>query len=160
MKLRLRILRLWACGALHRLRDTVLANPFEFPIALTLFLVAVVFTLFPEVLEHTAISFEQRGVIHHWGFHYPLLFGSAAMVAGLLMHPPPGFIMEFAGLVLVFLALMLNLTAMLADELAGGEPDASGLGIAIRAALMIGIATRAWIIVKRPTITVAARRDA
>ncbi len=143
----------------QRLRTVLLLHPFELPLGVVLFIVAIVFTLFPAALEHSPVSFEARGIIHHVFFHYGLLLGSLGVVIGLLWPPPRGFVIELAGLLLLLIALLLNLTAIVAAD-ATGEIAAGGLDIAMRAAVMLGIGTRAWTILRRSTIVVRASQDA
>lgn len=147
-------------GYRQRLRTVLLLHPFELPLAICLVGVAMVFTIWPEALLHSAISFETRGIIHHIGFHYPLLFGALAVVIGLVKAPPRGLAIEFGGILLLLVALMLNLTALIAAELDPRHADPSGLGIALRAGVMLGFMVRAYIILRRATVVMPVSRDA
>jgi hypothetical protein len=140
------------------LRRVLLLHPFELPLAVGLLVLAVVFTAFPEVLEHSPVSFEARGVIHHV-FHYALLFGAALTVTGLFAVGPRGLAVELAGLTLLLACLALNFTALVAGEL-DGTAAFSGLDAALRVAAMVATAVRMWIIATRPTVTMTASRDA
>lgn len=128
----------------HRVRRTALLHPFQLPVCVCLFVVAIVFTIFPEALEHSPVSFETRGVLHHiW--HYALLFGALLVLIGLFLPTPAADIgplrvkfrsrvevinaavrklpwrpnplnVEFAGLVLLALCIALNLVALVVNE--------------------------------------------
>jgi len=156
MSPRVRVKRLWS---------TLLLNPFELPLIVCLLVVAVVFTAFPEALDHTAISFENRGAVHHLGFHYPLLFGAAFALIGLLgvprriaesrlgrrLTPEKIRVLYGAGLALIFVAISLNFVALLATEIEANDEPISGLTVAIRCTILIGLALKIWILATRPT---------
>lgn len=142
----------------HKLRDELLVHPYELPLMVCVLAVAAVFTVFPAALEHTPVSFETRGLIHHLGFHYLLLCGAAFNLAGRVMHRPAVSLwMQFAGLAMILTALALNLTALVAGELDGsGTEPLGGLDVATRVALMIGIGVRLYIIGTRATVELGA----
>ncbi len=142
------------------LRRVLLLHPFELPLAVCVLAIAVVFTVFPDVLEHSPISFETRGALHHvW--HYLLLLGGALTVTGLFAAGPRCLVIELAGLTLLLMCLLLNFTALIAGEIDGSNIEAlSGLDAALRVAAMTAVAVRMWIIATRPTVTMTASRDA
>ena len=145
---------------LKTLRRVILLHPFELPLAVSVLAIAIVFTAFPDVLEHSPINFESRGIIHHiW--HYSLLAGGALTVTGLFAVGPRCLVLELAGLTLLLMCLLLNFTALIAGEIAGASTATfSGLDAALRVAAMTAIAVRMWIIATRPTVTMTASRDA
>ncbi|MEJ7824924.1 MAG: hypothetical protein WKF48_05820 [Solirubrobacteraceae bacterium] len=108
------------------------------------------FTLAPDTLEHTAVSFEQRGIVHH-AWHYMLLVGSVLTLLGLLTQSRIAFRIEFTGLMLLIIAFAVNLVAVVTS----GEPI-SGLGLATRSGMLFGLGVRAWIVLTQPTIVVRA----
>jgi len=137
-------------------RHVMLLYPFQLPLSLALLSVAVVFTVFPEMLEHSPVSFETRGIIHHL-FHYALLVGSALMLAGLFATHRWHIKAELIGLVLVFSAIALNLVAILSDEFSTGDGDPlSGMTVAIRSAILGGLVVRMWIVTVQPEISLPA----
>lgn len=144
------------------LRRVALLHPFEFPTVLCLLLLTIVFTVSPGTLEHSPVSFETRGIVHHvW--HYTLLFGSVFAFAGLVIERrvgsiEVGLILELIGITLLLAALAMNFTALALGDEEG--PVLSGLGAAVRVGVMAGFATRMWIIAARPTVTMRASRDA
>lgn len=142
-------------------RRVLLLHPFQLPLSVCLFAVAVVFTVFPQALEHSPVSFETRGIIHH-AFHYALLLGGGCSVIGLFMCGRAALQVELGGLTLLLAALALNLTALIAGELthdAAVDP-LSGLGAALRVGVMLGIAVRMYIVLAQPTVELPGRTDA
>lgn len=143
------------------LRRVALLHPIELPLVVCLLLVAVVFTVFPQALEHAPVSFEQRGLVHH-AWHYSLLMGAGLAAFGLFTCDiRRGRLVQVAGFTLLVAALAMNLVALIAAE-TSGDPrvDLSGLTIAIRVALIIGLLTRMWITAAQPTIVFTGSRDA
>lgn len=136
------------------LRTVLLLHPVELPVAVCLFVIAAVFTLAPETLGHTAVSFERRGIVHHL-WHYALLFGSALTVIGLLVDARRALLAEFAGVVLLAVVLAVNLIALIAE----GDP-VSGMALATRGGLLLGLLVRAWILVTLPSVPVRTMHDA
>lgn len=129
-------------------RSVLLLVPLEFSLALALWLTSIVFTIWPEVLEHAPVSFEQRGVVHHvW--HYALLLGSSLMLVGLLSAGTRRLQIELVGLVLVIGCLGVNLTAALASS----ATTIAGLGVGLRVAAILGLSIRAWIVVREPPLS-------
>jgi len=101
-----------------------------------------VFTISPELLEHSPVGFEQRGAVHHiW--HYMILIGGLSLLIGLLM---PDRAFERIGLVGCGLPVLLNLAAaMLADDESFNtslSPSVSGIGIALRVVVLALIVVR------------------
>ncbi len=127
------------------------------PILVTLLAVSIVFTLSPEALSHSPVSFETRGIIHHvW--HYTLLGGTLLGLIGAVIVDRRS--MELVGLILVEAALALNLIAIVTFEIAGVGPGdaASGLGIAMRVGVMAQIATSIWILTTEPLLELPVTR--
>lgn len=169
--------------AVRCVRRTALLHPFQLPVVVSLLTVAIVFTVSPRLLEHSPVSFETRGVIHH-AWHYGLLFGALLALIGLFMTRPVRHIgrgrfkvklpfgvrleplgVEFAGLVLLALAVALNLVALTANEFGNvesvGRGDAmSGLGAALRFGVLAGLCIRIWINRAQPTVDLPVRPDA
>jgi hypothetical protein len=153
----------------RRLRDELLLHPYELPFVLGVLVVAIVFTAFPDLLEHTAVGFETRGAVHHL-WHHSLTAGAALNLAGRwpwivrwvgrivafcgrkLADSDVGLTMQGIGLTLLLGCLALNLSALASAGQLGG------LAMAIRLALMTGIAVRLFIIIRRPTVDVGGRR--
>lgn len=142
-----------------RLRGVVLLRPMQFPLVVALLAVSVVFTIWPDALQHTPITFETQGLIHHiW--HYSLLVGSVLCLVGMLWTNPRWQLpVELSGLCLLMGALMVNLIALsslassLSESPSGGD-EPSGLGLALRVGVILGLAIRAYIIVSEPNVTV------
>ncbi len=127
------------------------------PILVTLLAVSIVFTLSPEALSHSPVSFETRGIIHHvW--HYTLLGGTLLGLLGAVIVDRRS--MELVGLILVEAALALNLIAIVTFEITGVGPGdaASGLGIALRVGVMAQIATSIWILTTEPLLELPVTR--
>lgn len=145
---------------MSRLRTIALVWPAELCLVLSLLLTSVVFTVFPEALEHTPISFETRGIIHH-AWHYLILASSASAAAGLMamgnggqkhaLHWAPRA--RLMGLIGIMVSLLLNLIAVVSDDLSGGPP-AGGLDLALRAAVVVFLGIRVYQIVRPPELQV------
>lgn len=133
--------------------------PFQLPIMLAVFLVSVVFTISPDTLQHTPISFETRGFIHHT-WHYSLMLGSLLGVVGMFWTNPRRLQAELAGLFILMGALTMNLIALVAFAVSPSSDaeEPSGLGMAIRAGVILGLAVRAYIVVAQPVVTVTATK--
>jgi membrane-associated HD superfamily phosphohydrolase len=134
-------------------RSVVLLQPFQLSLVLALWIVSVIFTVWPQALEHSAISFEQRGIVHHvW--HYTLLAASATTLVGMFSAGRRRLQVELIGLCLLVGALGMNLTATVADALSTPTEDASlsGIGVATRVAAILGLALRAVIVATEPTV--------
>lgn len=145
-----------------RLRTVLLLHPFQVPIMVAMLIVAIVFQISPDTLSHTAVSFETRGIAHHVLFHYPLLFGAAFALAGLLIEGGRVVIadltiadlLEIAGLTLVMVALAINLIALVASG-----ADLNGLVLATRTGMLAALAARIYILIARPSVIVRAASD-
>lgn len=134
-------------------RSVLLMNPYQLPIVLCLFGVAVVFTFWPNLLEHSPVSFESRGLVHH-AWHYALLASSSLTLVGMLSTRPWRLKAELIGLIGLVGAVGVNFVAMLADAL-GNSPEESslnGLTLAVRFALILGFTVRAFIVATEPTV--------
>lgn len=136
-----------------------LLRPVQFPLVVALLIVSIVFTVWPDALEHSPITFETQGVIHHiW--HYSLLFGSALCLVGMFwVNPRWQLPVELAGLCLLMGVLMVNLIAVSSlafglSEAPNSEGDPSGFGLALRIGVILGFAIRAYVIVAEPIMTV------
>lgn len=137
--------------ALRNPRDVLLLNPLQLPVVVALLTVSVVFTIWPEVLEHSPVSFEQRGIIHHF-WHYTLLTGAASTLFGMMSAGPRRLKAELVGLCLLIGALGINLTSAVAAALATHPPEVSGLVVAMESALIAGLSVRAYIVTVEPTV--------
>ncbi|MCA1571717.1 MAG: hypothetical protein LC798_15665 [Chloroflexi bacterium] len=147
------------CRARAHLRDELLLHPYELPLAASAFIIAIVFTVLPDVLEHSPVGFETRGIIHHvW--HYALLLGAALNLIGRFAKGAVALTLQGVGLALLLGCLLLNLSALVTAEIAGSAAEPlSGLSVALRVALIVGICVRLFIIAERPTVDVGAGRD-
>lgn len=135
-------------------KDVLLQNPTVLPV-FAVFAAAVIFTIWPSALEHSPISFERRGVIHHiW--HYTLLSGCLVTLYGMFSAHRLRAQIEFFGQVTLVVALALNFiaqTSTLVDEGASRAvlEGVTGVGLALRAGIILHLALRAWVLFKRPT---------
>ncbi len=109
----------------------------------TFMVLGSLFTLSPELLSHSPVGFERRGVVHHiW--HYVVLIGGLSIVIGVQTHDRP---FEVAGLIGCGAAVLLNLAASATAgdgaSLTGGvNPSISGFGVALRVIVL------AWIVLR------------
>jgi len=128
--------------------------PFQLPLTLSIFAVSVVFTIWPDALQHSPISFEAQGFLHHvW--HYSLMLGSLLVLVGMFWTSTRRLQAELAGLFVLMGALVINLIAVVALALdPGNGEEPSGLGMAIRAGVILGLAVRAFIIVTEPSVSI------
>ncbi len=132
-------------------RRAALVNPFETAIVFWLLVVSVMFTFWPQALEHSPISFEDRGVIHHvW--HYTLLAGSISATFGLLSKSPWRAWFEIFGLILLAAAVALNLIAVISAGLA--LPPLAGWGVTLRIAILTGLVLRVYVLTTEPLVVV------
>lgn len=142
---------------MRRVRDVVLLHPFHFPLVCTMFVVSLVFTVFPEALEHTPVSFETRGPIHHiW--HYALLLGSALTIVGMFGVDRKSIRTELVGLVMLFSAAALNFVAVVAGQV-DGSAEPAGFGLALRAAVILGLGARIVIVIVQPSVPLITVQD-
>lgn len=134
-------------------RTVALLNPFELPIVVALVLVSITFTIWPDLLDHAPVSFEQRGIVHHF-WHYGLLLGSLVTLAGMMAGTwRLRLVLELAGTSLLVGALSMNIIAVTAATVAhDGDAAVTGLGLAVRSAVMVGFIIRAYILVSEPTV--------
>ena len=115
-----------------------------FPLTLGVVFTALgtLFTFSPELLEHSPVGFEARGVIHHiW--HYTVLIGGMALVIGVWLRDD---LIEALGLAACGLAVLLNtLSISTADYDSIGtsfNTGASGIDIALRVIILVGVIVR------------------
>ncbi len=135
-------------------RAVMVLMPFQLPIVLAIFAVSIVFTIWPDALQHTPISFETQGLIHHiW--HYSLMLGSLLVLIGLFWTSPKRLTVELIGLFVLMGALVMNMIALVAFAFspADGE-DPSGLGMAIRIGVIVGLGVRAYIVIREPIVNI------
>ncbi len=128
--------------------------PFQLPLVISIFAVSIIFTIWPDALQHSPISFEPEGLIHHiW--HYSLMLGSLLVLVGLFWTSPRRLTVELVGLFILMGALTMNLIALIAFAITPGDAvEPSGLGMAVRIGVILGLAVRAYIIVAEPVVTV------
>lgn len=132
-------------------RRVLLLNPFQTPLVVCLLAVSVVFTFWPEVLEHAPVGFEERGFVHHvW--HYCLLLGAATTLVGMLVASRMRLKIELIGLILLSGTMAINLAAVVNEMVVAHMTTAGGLGLAMRAAILAGLAMRIIIITRHPTV--------
>lgn len=135
-------------------RSVLLLNPYQLCIVGALFVVAVVFTIWPETLEHAPISFERNGVIHHvW--HYALLASTGAVLWGMFSSSERRLRIELAGVFILAGCVGLNLTAIVFDAVERHGTDVAGFGIGIRAGLLAALLVRAWSLVREPLVDIS-----
>jgi hypothetical protein len=136
-------------------RSVLLLNPYQLCLVLALFVVALVFSVWPETLEHAPISFEQRGIVHHiW--HYTLLVSTMGILWGMFAASSRRLQIELAGLCLLTGCVGLNLTAILFDAVDHHGTDVAGFGIGLRAGFLLALAVRAWSIVREPLVDLSS----
>ncbi len=140
-------------------RAVTLLQPVLVPTVLLLLVLSVVFTIWPEALNHTPISFETRGFVHH-AWHYTLFAGSLLTTIGLFVNHRRRLQIELSGLCLLVGALTMNAVALIADStnLTPDEAPFSGLGMALRVGLIVGLLIRAYTVAIEPTVQVPSIR--
>lgn len=136
-------------------REVFLRNPCSLTI-IGLFVIAIVFTIWPEALEHSPISFENRSIIHH-AWHYTLLGGGALAMFGMFSAHDRRLQLEFLGDLGLALAVALNLVAQVETLLRQGADGAlldgvTGFGIAARLILMSQLLLRCYILTVDPEV--------
>ncbi len=137
----------------------LLLHPFQLPAVVSLFVLSVTFTIWPELLDHAAVSFEVRGPVHHiW--HYSLLGGAIVTLLGMFYVSRRYVQIELAGVCVLTGAVLLNLVAAISDLGAG---SVTGIGLALRIAFVLGMVIRAYILLVQPAVVlpvaVAPSRD-
>lgn len=138
-------------------KQAVLLNPYQFPIVVTLAIVSIVFTIWPEALEHSPIAFEERGVVHHiW--HYSLMAATLICLYGMMSRKPWKLFAEMIGLSLIAAVLALNFVAQVAAGW-GDFGQVNGLQLAVRSGLISGFLIRIGIIIFEPTIELPTNRE-
>lgn len=149
--------------ALKSPRTVIAMNPGTVCISASILLVAIVFTLWPDALEHSPIMFETRGAIHHvW--HYALMLGAVLTLVGEFWASRRALVVELIGVSILTSAVAMNLAAMVAAALAaeqhvghfeGGSMGApSGFGMALRAGVVAMFIIRSWVLVYQPQVRV------
>ncbi len=130
--------------------------PFQLPLMLFLGVLSLVFTIWPGVLQHSPISFETRGIIHHvW--HYSLLAGSLLALVGMFWTSPRRLRVELSGLFLLMGAMTMNLIALVSAVSSAGvgvTQETSGLDLALRFGVLAGLASRVVVLMTAPVATV------
>lgn len=111
-------------------------------IGATYSILGTLFTISPELLEHSPVGFETRGILHHV-FHYLILIGGLALTLAVSIRDR---VMEIAGLVACGVPTLLNLLALAtADAESIGvslNESVSGMDIAVRLIVLAVIAGR------------------
>lgn len=131
-------------------RSVLLLHPLQMPLVVSLLLISIVFTVWPQALEHDPIGFEQRGWIHHvW--HYTLLAGSGVTLWGMLSAGRQRLKVELMGLSLLTGMLGMNLVAV-TTEAQSGNSEISGLYLAFAASGIVGLLVRAYTLATEPTV--------
>lgn len=131
-------------------RAVLLLNP-TLPLVLAAFGVSIVFTIWPEALNHSPIGFERRGIIHHvW--HYTLFVGSALALVGMFGTFTRRLEVELFGTILLAGALTLNLIANVNEAFLPVDVVPSGLGMAMRAGVIFVFVLRVYVLVARPHV--------
>lgn len=131
-------------------RDVLLLHPATTALVLAFTTVAVVFTFWPQMLDHAPVSFERRGIVHHiW--HYVLLTGSLLTLFGMFSAGARRLRVELVGLCVLVGALGVNLVAEVTYA-AEVNQAASGLDVALRAAAILGLTVRTYIVATEPTV--------
>lgn len=134
-------------------RAALALNPFLFPLSVSLTTVALVFTFWPDALDHSPIAFETRGFVHH-AWHYALLAGAALTLLGILWRGRRQIFIELSGVAILIAVLSMNLLALVAQAYQPGEPAADGLAVTLRVALIVGLCFKAWTIITGPVLLV------
>jgi hypothetical protein len=143
---------------MKRLRSLLLLFPAEITLAGSLTLLAVIFTVFPEALEHSPVSFETRGWIHH-AWHYLLLLAASLTLVSHIRSDPWTARTRLLGLLGLVLALTLNLIAEISADLSNPALRAGGLDIGLRVAAISFLIIRIRMIVNPPTVNVTMDRS-
>lgn len=128
-----------------RPRNLVAAHPAEFCIAWSLFAVSIVFWVTPDALEHTAVAFETRGILHHvW--HGVLTAASALILMGLMWSYNKWIVkfkVRLLGLLGLFATLLMNLTSAVFDSVTtSGDDMLGGIDFALRVAVITFLTIR------------------
>lgn len=132
-------------------RAVLLLNP-TVPIVVCILIVSIIFTFWPQTLNHSPISFERRGIVHHiW--HYSLLAGSLLALVGMFGTFKRRLEFELFGTIILAGALTMNLIALVADAVdpKAGEPT-SGLIMAVRVGVILIFILRVYVLVARPAV--------
>jgi len=137
-----------------RFKAAFLLQPYQLPIVLAAAALAIVFTIWPQALDHAPIAFERRGIIHHiW--HYSLFAGSFVALYGMFSESARRLQIEFAGLLTLLVVIALNTIALAADTMTNPPGAESGLGLALRCAVLAGLGGRGYTLLRQPTIHVS-----
>lgn len=136
----------------------VMIYPAEIVLGAILFCVAVTFTIFPAVLEHSPTGFETRGLIHHL-WHYVLLSSSGLVLVAHYYHGRFGAYaprLRLLGLIGLMAALIVNLAAVIVADFQSPPIEAGGIDIGLRVAAIIFLIVRVQAIVRPPRISIEA----
>jgi hypothetical protein len=144
-------------------RTVIAMNPGTVCITGGILLVSIVFTLWPDLLEHSPIMFETRGLIHH-AWHYALMLGATLTLIGEFWASRRALAVELLGVSMLTSAVAMNLAAMVTAALAaeqhighfeGGSTGApSGFGMALRAGVVAMYLIRSWVLIYQPQVRV------
>lgn len=139
--------------SLRDVRDALFLNPYQLSVALALFVVTLVFVMWPEALDHDPIAFQDRGTMHHT-WHYTLLVSSFVVLWAMVWaHPAQRVMSEILGLLGVFVAMVLTFIELVAAQSSGDQP--SGLFIGLLSGLILALAIRIYCLIKRPMVQVS-----
>ncbi len=124
-------------------RDYVFLHAPTFVIGVLLVLLGSLYTIFPELLAHSPVSFENRGPVHHL-WHYLLLTGGFALAGGVWQR---SLQLQVFGLWSSSLVILLNFVASAADAIsAGSTVELSGMDMALRIMVLAILALRLYVV--------------
>ena len=124
-------------------REYVLLYAPIFVIGVCFVILGTLYTIFPELLEHTPVSFETRGPIHHL-WHYLLLLGGFGLVIGIWIRhlQTENWALWICGGV-----VMLNFVALIAEDIANNSTvELSGMDAAARIVVLLTVVLRLYAI--------------
>jgi len=126
-------------------REYLLLRAPLFALGIAYTILGTLFTIFPDLLNHSPVAFENRGPIHHL-WHYTILIGGFALAIGIYIR---NVRVEVMGLWGVGLAVLLNFMALVFEEVSGSDSDAlSGVTGATRLAVLAAIAARLYVVLR------------
>jgi hypothetical protein len=131
-------------------REVFLLNS-TVPIVMCMFVISIVFTIWPAALNHAPIGFERRGIIHHiW--HYSLLFGSVMALCGQFSASSHRMRIELLGLIISTGAVGMNLAAVIAEGFAQGNAVEAGFALALKIGVALTLLLRIYVLYAEPTV--------